>query len=149
LPGGCEPPGYGQETFMTMYIGILDGEAGAYGVRVPDCPGAFGGGETAEAAVADAVSALAAWADAATKDGEAMPRPRTLAALMADPDDAPAPGEAVVMLPLLLDQGRTVRANVTMDAGLLAAIDAAADQRGLTRSAFLASAAREKIVAGR
>lgn len=134
---------------MTMYIGILDGETGAYGVRVPDCPGAFGGGETAEAAVADAVSALAAWAEAATKDGEEVPRPRPLAAILADPEAAPAPGEVVVMVPLLLDQGRTVRANVTMDAGLLAAIDAAAAQRGLTRSAFLASAARDKIAAGR
>jgi metal-responsive CopG/Arc/MetJ family transcriptional regulator len=51
------------------------------------------------------------------------------------------------MIPLLVDSGRTVRANVTFDAGLLEAIDAAASQRGLTRSAFLASAAREKIAA--
>lgn len=43
--------------------------------------------------------------------------------------------------------GRTVRANVTFDAGLLEAIDAEAERRGLTRSAFLASAAREKIEA--
>ncbi len=49
------------------------------------------------------------------------------------------------MIPLLLDAGRTVRANLTFDAGLLAAIDAEAARRGLTRSAFLASAAREKI----
>lgn len=54
-------------------------------------------------------------------------------------------GESAVMIPLLLDAGRTVKANVTFDAGLLAAIDAEAEQRGLTRAAFLASAAREKI----
>jgi metal-responsive CopG/Arc/MetJ family transcriptional regulator len=42
-----------------------------------------------------------------------------------------------------------VRANVTFDAGLLAAIDTEAGRRGLTRSAFLASAAREKIEARR
>ena len=52
------------------------------------------------------------------------------------------------MIPLLLDSGRTVRANVTFDAALLEAIDAAAQARGLTRSAFLASAARDKIVEG-
>ena len=40
---------------------------------------------------------------------------------------------------------RTVRANITMDAGTLAAIDQAAKQRGLTRSAFLASCARKEI----
>ena len=46
---------------------------------------------------------------------------------------------------LVLDAGRTVRANLTFDAGLLAAIDDEANRRGLTRSAFLASAAREKL----
>src|SRR5450756_729220 len=45
----------------------------------------------------------------------------------------------------LLDSGRAVRANLSLDAGLLDAIDEAAKAHGLTRSAFLASAAREKI----
>ena len=48
-------------------------------------------------------------------------------------------------LPLVRDAGRPVKANLSLDAGLLAAIDEAAAARGLTRSAFLASAAREKI----
>jgi hypothetical protein len=60
-----------------------------------------------------------------------------------------AAGEAAVLIPVLIDEGRTVRANLTFDAGLLGAIDAAASERGLTRSAFLASAAREKISARR
>ena len=51
------------------------------------------------------------------------------------------------MVPLFLDSGRTVRANVSFDAALLEAIDAAAKARGLSRSAFLASAARDKILA--
>ena len=45
-----------------------------------------------------------------------------------------------------LDSGRTVRAKISLDAALLDAIDAA-KERGLSRSAFLASAAREKIMA--
>ena len=48
-------------------------------------------------------------------------------------------------MPLLLDSGRAVRANLSLDAGLLDAIDKAAKAHGLTRSAFLASVAREKI----
>jgi hypothetical protein len=59
----------------------------------------------------------------------------------------PDEGESAVMVPLLLDKGRTVRANLTLDAGLLEQIDAEAELRGLTRSAFLASAARDKIKA--
>ena len=40
------------------------------------------------------------------------------------------------------------RGNVSLAAALFDAIDAAAKERGLSRSAFLASAAREKIIAG-
>ncbi len=46
----------------------------------------------------------------------------------------------------LSNSGRTVRAKISLDAALLDAIDAA-KERGLSRSAFLASAAREKIMA--
>ena len=48
---------------------------------------------------------------------------------------------------LIVETGRPVKANLSLDAGLLAAIDEAAAARGLTRSAFLASAAREKTAA--
>jgi hypothetical protein len=78
-----------------------------------------------------------------------MPAPRSIAEIVAGGDDAPETGDAVVMIPLLLDAGRTVKANVTFDAGLLETIDSEARMRGLTRSAFLASAAREKIAAHR
>jgi metal-responsive CopG/Arc/MetJ family transcriptional regulator len=48
-------------------------------------------------------------------------------------------------VPLLADAERTVRINVSLDKGLVDRIDSAAAARGLTRSAFLAQAAREKI----
>ena len=59
----------------------------------------------------------------------------------------PAGGEAAIMIPVLVDKARTVKANISLDAGLLEAIDEAAQLRGLTRSAFLSSAATAKIVA--
>ena len=79
--------------------------------------------------------------------GEALPPPRSVEALRADPEIAAAlaEGAALAIVPLLLDAGRAVRANLSLDAGLLDAIDEAAKAHGLTRSAFLASAAREKI----
>jgi len=49
---------------------------------------------------------------------------------------------------LLLDTGRPAKANLSIDAWLLAAIDEAAKARGLTRSALLATAARGKIESG-
>jgi metal-responsive CopG/Arc/MetJ family transcriptional regulator len=48
-------------------------------------------------------------------------------------------------VPVVLGAGRTVRTSLTFDAGLLEAVDAEAAKRGLTRSAFLASAARERL----
>ncbi len=60
-------------------------------------------------------------------------------------DSDAAAGEAAVMIPLLIDKGRPVRANISIDEGLLEAIDHEAKRRGLTRSAFLASAAIDKI----
>ena len=130
---------------MTHYVGILDGSGSVWGVRVPDLPGVHGGGETPEAAIADAISAAREWAAQVASKGTAIPAPRTLQEVLSEVEE----GEATVMVPLLLDAGRTVKANVTFDAGLLEAIDAEAKQRGLTRAAFLASAAREKIEARR
>jgi len=132
---------------LVQYVGILDGKGKAWGVRVPDLPGCHGGGPTPEAAIADAISALAEYAAELQRRKEVLPRPRRLKEILADPTQRPDAhsGESAVMLPLLLDRGRTVRANLTFDAGLLEEIDAEAQLRGLTRSAFLASAARDKI----
>jgi hypothetical protein len=83
--------------------------------------------------------------------GVTLPAPRRVQEVMADPDAEfnPAAGESLVMIPLLLDRARPVKANISLDAGLLEAIDAEAVRRGLTRSAFLVSAALDKITEGR
>jgi predicted RNase H-like HicB family nuclease len=132
---------------MRHYIGILDGSDDVWGVRIPDLPGCHGGGATAEAAIADAISAAREWADYRSTKGAALPAPRRLGDIIAAGELDARAGETAVMLPLLLDSGRSVRANLSLDAALLAAIDEAARIRGLTRSAFVASAAREKIMA--
>jgi predicted RNase H-like HicB family nuclease len=132
---------------MPHYVGILDGSGGTWGVRVPDLPGCHGGGGTAEAAIADVVSAAREWADHRDAKESEMPVPRPLSQIIADGELDVGAGETAVMLPLLRDSGRPVRANLSLDAALLEAIDEAARARGLTRSAFIASAAREKIMA--
>ena len=78
-----------------------------------------------------------------------MPSPRSFDEIARDPQVAEAlkRGVALAIVPLLIETGRSVKANLSMDAWLLAAIDDAAAARGLTRSAFLSSAAREKISA--
>jgi predicted RNase H-like HicB family nuclease len=131
----------------THYVGILDGEGDIWGVRIPDVPGCHGGGDTPEAALADAVSALREVASHYAIIGTPLAAARSAKDIIADPKVAydASSGESLVMVPLLLDRGRPVRANISLDAGLLETIDAEAKRRGLTRSAFLASAAIDKI----
>jgi predicted RNase H-like HicB family nuclease len=130
---------------MTQYIGILDGNGKTYGVRIPDLPGCYGAGRSPEAALTDAMSAAREWlAHRATK-GETLPKPRTMAQILKAEEIDPAANEMAVLVPVILDKGRTVRANLTLDAGLLEAIDAEAEKRGLSRSAFVASLARERL----
>jgi predicted RNase H-like HicB family nuclease len=130
---------------MTQYVGILDGSGKAYGVRIPDLAGCYGGGSTPEAAIADAMSAARDWISHRAVKGEAAPKPRTMEQILKTEDIDAASNEVAVIIPVVLDAGRTVRASLTFDAGLLEAIDAEATRRGLTRSAFLASAARDRL----
>ncbi len=127
------------------YIGILDGNDDVWGVRLPDIDGCVGGGKTAEAAIADATQALRDVLAHKQVNGLAFPQASTIAEILRR--EKPGKGECTVIIPVVLDAGRTVRANLTMDAGLLEAIDTAATRAGVTRSAYVASAAREKLEA--
>ena len=132
---------------MSRYVALVDGKTGTYGVVVPDLPGCTSGGATIDEALRNAVEAVTLWVEDARADGETIPKPRPAEKLRNDPDVAAiiADGGVLAYVPLVLDAARPVKANLSLDAGLLSAIDEAAERRGLTRSAFLASAAREKI----
>src|SRR3954447_21139439 len=129
------------------YVAIVDGSPGAYGVVVPDLPGCTSAGPTIDEALRNAVEAVTLWVEDARAEGEKIPRARPAEKLRRDAEvgAALAQGGALAYVPLVLDAARPVKANLSLDAGLLNAIDEAAERRGLTRSAFLASAAREKI----
>ena len=129
---------------MINYVGVLDGSGEVWGVRLPDIPGCVGGGETPEAAIVDATAALRDVAAFRRGAERALPNPSAVAEILASGEVAE--GESIVLIPLIVDSGRTVRANLTLDAGLLEAIDSAAEQRGVSRSAFIADAARDKLM---
>jgi predicted RNase H-like HicB family nuclease len=130
---------------MTYYVGILDGDRDVWGVSIPDVPGCYGGGATPEAAIADAISALREVAAHHNANGIALSEPRSMRDILNDESVDCSAAESLVMVPLLLDRGRSVKANISLDAGLLEAIDEEAERAGLTRSSFLASAAVDKI----
>ena len=133
----------------TRYCAIVDGKRGAYGVVIPDLPGCTAMGKTIDEALANAASAAVAWAEVARADGFDIPKPRAIETLRDDPDVKAeiAAGGVLSIVPVILDSSRPAKANLSLDSGLLQAIDEAAEARGLTRSAFIASAAREKIIA--
>lgn len=137
---------------MTYYVGLVDRSAeGAFGVWFPDLPGCTAMADTMDGLFTEAADVVRIWIEATIEDGEAVPAARDVAALLDDPDVQQAlrtDNASFIQVPLLLDSGRPARANISLDAGLLQAIDAAAKLRGLTRSAFLASAARDKIAKG-
>lgn len=128
---------------MVWYIALVhkDPES-AFGISFPDLPSVFSAADDEEDIVANAIEALQLWAE-----DEPLPTPSPHAAILAREDVRAdlKDGAFLVRIPLVRDDTRTVRANITMEAGTLAAIDAAAKRRGLTRSAFLANAAMKEI----
>jgi predicted RNase H-like HicB family nuclease len=134
---------------MTRFLAIIDVAEGQFGATFPDAPGCTAMGDSEEEAVDNATDALAEWVADEVADGRPVPQPRTYTQILKS-GEYPELGKngMVAFIPLLRDTGKLARANISLDEGLLASIDEAAARRGLTRSAFLASAAREKIKAG-
>ena len=132
------------------YFALLDGKPGNFGVVVPDLPGCTSAGKTVEAAYRNAVEAVRLWVEDALEEGEKLPFPRSAFELMKDAEvrAALADGAAFFVVPVLRDAGRATRANISLDVGTLEALDEAARAHGLSRSAFIASAAAEKIKRG-
>lgn len=130
---------------MSRYIAVIEYDEAeqVYGAYFPDAPGCTAMGGSEEEVVDNAIDALSEWMSDLIANGNAIPTPRSYMQIRAD-------GELgkdimIATLPLLRETGKVVRANISMDAGLLETIDEAAGRIGVTRSAFLASAAREKI----
>jgi predicted RNase H-like HicB family nuclease len=133
-----------------IYVAFIHrDEAPGYGISFPDFPGCVSHGDSIENAIRLGREALGFHAEGLLADGMALPAPRSVDAIMADGDLAEwREGAQIAHVPLMLDLGSPRRVNVSLDYGLLQAIDAAARARGMTRSAFLSSAARKELAGG-
>lgn len=130
------------------YLGVVEKDAdSAYGMWFPDVPGCFPAVDAFDDLPRVAAELLRQHVEALESNGRVVSAPRSIADAMNDKEVRKAlkGGATTMLVPLLADPGRTVRVNVTVERGLLGQIDEAAEARGLTRSAFLAQAAREKI----
>ena len=92
---------------MARYVALVDGEAGAYGVTVPDLPGCTSAGRATDEALRNVVEAVRLWAEDAMADGEELPTPRSVEVLRADTEVAAAlaEGAALAIAPLLIARG--------------------------------------------
>jgi predicted RNase H-like HicB family nuclease len=118
-----------------------------FGISFPDFPGCISAGDTADQAVTNGVEALSGHVRWMEADGDPIPEPRSADEILADPELADwREGAAIAYVPLVRDLGSTTRINVSLDFGLLKAIDDEAKQRGQTRSAFIASAVRKELM---
>lgn len=130
---------------MIFPIAIEPGsETTSWGVVVPDLPGCFSAGDTAEEAFTNAAEAIEAHLELMVEDGEAVPLPRPLAHWQTDPQFS---GWLWSMVPIDTSryEGKAEKINITLPRNLLVRVDAYARARGETRSGFLARLAREAL----
>jgi hypothetical protein len=131
---------------MAQYVALMTQDDTGIGFTVPDLGGFVAHAETQNFDIAHeiAVKVLADYAATLCDMGEALPSPRAIDALRADPALAEdfAQASAIVMLPVLAPLGRMKRVGISLDENTLDLIDRAARRRGITRSAFVGEAAR-------
>lgn len=119
------------------YIAIIHKEDESdYGVSFPNFPGCVTGGRTLEEAKDLAADALQFHIKGMREDGDAIPPPSDLDTIMQDADFQ----DGVAFLVTLKESDRTVRVNITVSEKDLNAIDAAAANQGMKRSAYLVKA---------
>lgn len=126
-----------------FYVAIIERGAEGFGAFFPDFPGCVSAGDTIQETARNAEEALRGHVAAMVRDGDAIPSPTALDDIPADPDVVEA---ARVMVPASLP-GRALRLNISLDEGLVGEIDRTAATLGMSRSAFLADAARRVLEA--
>lgn len=128
---------------MTQYIGLIHkDEDSDFGVSFPDFPGVVTAGTTLDEARAMAEEALAFHIEGLLEDGEEMPAPSSLESVMAKALNRQA---VAVLVPVKTGAPRAVRVNITLPEDILVEIDRYAREHDLSRSRFLAQAAKRMI----
>lgn len=128
---------------MQRYYALVNKDEGsAFGVSFPDLPAVFSAADDEKDIVVRAMKALQLYFE----DIHGRPEASSIEALYSREDvrEELAQGGFLVSIPLIENNTEVVRADVTFEQELLKAVDEAAKARGLTRSAFLAIAARHE-----
>jgi predicted RNase H-like HicB family nuclease len=126
---------------LRQFIALIHKNADSdYGVSFPDLPGCVSAGATLDEARVMAAEALAFHLEGLAEDGETIPEPSSLEAIM---NDAANRDGVAVLIPA--PAIRSVRINITLPSDVLDDIDRYAEREGFTRSGFLAQAAKKAM----
>ncbi|AQX19908.1 type II toxin-antitoxin system HicB family antitoxin [Bartonella sp. WD16.2] len=118
-------------------------ENSAFGVQFPDFKGLFSAADQEENLIANATEALQLYCEEMDK----LPTPLKFEEVIQKETIkiALSEGAFLIQVPFIENDSEVVRMNISIERGLLRAIDDCAQERGLTRSAFLATAARHEL----
>jgi predicted RNase H-like HicB family nuclease len=127
---------------MRQYIALIHKDADSdYGVSFPDLPGCITAGVDLDDARRMAEEALGLHLAGLEEDGDPIPEPSSLEAVMADRENL----SGVAILVKAPQKAGRVRVNVTIPEDDLERIDRFADEHGFTRSGFLLHAAKREM----
>ena len=129
---------------IRYYPALITPETAGFNVVFPDLPGCVTAGNDIQRAAESAAEALSLHVEGMVAEGLPLPSPSPPNLIPDWLDLAESKIAAHVLVPVNLS-GKTVRANITIDEGLLSRIDAAAASDGDTRSGWLAQAARDRL----
>jgi predicted RNase H-like HicB family nuclease len=128
---------------MRHYVALLHKDPDSdFGVSFPDFPGCVTAGRDLDEARALAGEALALHIRGLVEDGDPLPEPSSLEAILEEAENRRA---VAFLVEAPTAPVRSVRVNITIPEDTLRAIDRYAADRGLTRSGFLARAARRAL----
>lgn len=113
-----------------------------YGVMFPDFPGCVCAGRSIDKAVQNARKGLIFHMEGMLNAGEVLPQPTSLEEIIVNPEYKEGIPCLIHIVP---PTGRSLRVNISIDAGLLVEVDHAAKILGKNRSEFLAEAARQML----
>ncbi|MFO0109582.1 MAG: type II toxin-antitoxin system HicB family antitoxin [Alphaproteobacteria bacterium] len=129
---------------MTNYIAVIHKEKKSdFGVSFPDFPGCITAGKTVDDAKDMAQEALSGHVAAMLDEGLSLPAPSNLEDVSNDNDYKNA--AAYFIVSVKIPKKEPVRFNASIDPELLFLIDERAKKFGMTRSGFIAEAARKEL----
>lgn len=138
---------------MAHYIAqFIPQEDGSFCVFFPDLPGCDTFGDSLEEAFEAAQEAATGWLEVEMDRGEPSPVPSGIAAVKEKAEAycreleiAVPEGTLYQLVPVEPQKEKPVRVNMTFAPRVLRLIDRAAEEEGMTRSGFLAAAAKAYV----